>query len=60
MPVTLTFEKAGDCIVEMVVEAPALLGADVLNESLQSRFQLTNPVLLSEEFATLPTTPLLQ
>jgi copper(I)-binding protein len=37
VPVTLTFEKAGERIVEMVVEAPALVGADVLNESLQPR-----------------------
>ena len=37
VPVTLTFEKAGERIVEMVVEAPALVGLDVLNESLQPK-----------------------
>jgi copper(I)-binding protein len=32
VPVVLTFEKAGTRNVEMVVEAPGLVGEDVLNE----------------------------
>jgi hypothetical protein len=37
LAVTLTFEKAGARDLEMVVEAPRLVGADVLNESLQPK-----------------------
>ena len=37
VPVTLTFEKAGQRRVELVVEAPGLVGDDALNESLQPK-----------------------
>ena len=37
VPVMLTFEKAGERTVEMAVEAPAIVGDDVLNESLQPK-----------------------
>ncbi len=32
VPVTLTFEKAGNRTVDMIVEVPGLLGEDALNE----------------------------
>ena len=32
VPVTLTFEKAGTCQIEMVVEAPGPVGEETLNE----------------------------
>jgi periplasmic copper chaperone A len=35
VPVTLTFEKAGDRSVELLVEPPTVVGVDVLNEKLQ-------------------------
>lgn len=37
IPVTLTFEKAGTRAIELVVEAPGLVGEAVLDESLQPK-----------------------
>ena len=37
LPVTLTFEKAGVRTIDLVVEAPGLVGEAVLDESLQPK-----------------------
>jgi copper(I)-binding protein len=37
VPVTLTFEKAGTRAIELVVEAPGLVGDAALDESLQPK-----------------------
>jgi copper(I)-binding protein len=37
LPVTLTFEKAGSRTVELVIEAPGLVGTAMLDERLQPR-----------------------
>jgi copper(I)-binding protein len=37
VPVTLTFEKAGTRSIDLVVEAPGLVGEAVLDESLQPK-----------------------
>jgi periplasmic copper chaperone A len=37
VPVTLTFEKAGVRTVDLVVEAPGLVGEAILDESLQPK-----------------------